>query len=184
MTFDVIIIGGGPSGCSAAIQLAGRGYRVALLEQKNYPTHKLCGEFLSTEVRAMLGRLGVLESILQADARPIGRAVFSSSKDGSFAVGLPGQALGLSRNTLDFLLFLRARELGARCVDGAAVHDIAGDLNAGFEVSTRTQRYRGRMVIGAFGKRSRRDGALDRTFLQRIEPYTGFKAQYEGRGVP
>lgn len=184
MTFDVIIIGGGPAGCSAAIQLASRGLRVALLEQKNYPVQKLCGEFLSTEVHALLKRVGVLDAVLQADARPIRRAVFSSSRNGSFTVDLPGQALGISRYCLDFLLFLRARELGTHCIDGAAVHGIEGNLEAGFEVSTRGQQFRARVVVGAFGKRSRIDGVLDRAFLQRREPFSAFKAHYEGMEVP
>ena len=34
-TFDVVVIGGGISGCSTAFQLARRGLKVALLEKDN-----------------------------------------------------------------------------------------------------------------------------------------------------
>ena len=57
---DVAIVGGGLAGCSAAIQLAAAGHKVLLLEKKTYPVHKLCGEFLSPEVKGALQRLGVL----------------------------------------------------------------------------------------------------------------------------
>ena len=47
--FDVIIVGGGPAGSSAAIHSAARGARVLLAEQKRFPREKLCGEFISPE---------------------------------------------------------------------------------------------------------------------------------------
>jgi flavin-dependent dehydrogenase len=41
--FDVAILGAGPAGSSAAIQLAGKGYSVALLDKEQFPREKLCG---------------------------------------------------------------------------------------------------------------------------------------------
>ena len=61
--FDVVVIGGGVAGCSAAITLAQQGTRVALVEAKAYPHHKVCGEVLSPGCVPMLERLGVLEAI-------------------------------------------------------------------------------------------------------------------------
>src|ERR687887_417265 len=64
--FDVIIVGGGPAGASAAIHLAGRGARVLLAEQKRFPREKLCGEFISPECLEHFARLGVLERMTLA----------------------------------------------------------------------------------------------------------------------
>src|SRR5918993_2383219 len=58
--YDVIIVGGGPAGSSAAIHLARAGGRVLLAEQERFPRAKLCGEFISPECLAHFGRLGVL----------------------------------------------------------------------------------------------------------------------------
>jgi menaquinone-9 beta-reductase len=45
--FDVIIIGAGPGGSSAAYLLARSGVRVALIDKANFPRDKLCGGMLS-----------------------------------------------------------------------------------------------------------------------------------------
>jgi menaquinone-9 beta-reductase len=45
--FDVIIIGAGPGGTSAAYLLANAGMRVALLDKAIFPRNKLCGGMLS-----------------------------------------------------------------------------------------------------------------------------------------
>ena len=45
--FDVLIVGAGPAGASAAFILANNGYRVAVIEKKRFLRFKLCGELLS-----------------------------------------------------------------------------------------------------------------------------------------
>ena len=44
---DVVVIGGGPAGCSTAIGLSRLGYNVVLCDQAKFPRDKVCGEFLS-----------------------------------------------------------------------------------------------------------------------------------------
>ena len=51
---DIIIIGGGLAGLTSAIQLARAGLSVLLLEKHSYPLHKVCGEYVSNEVRPFL----------------------------------------------------------------------------------------------------------------------------------
>ena len=59
MTYDLIIVGGGPAGCAAAITAARLGAKVLLIERGHFPRHKVCGEFVSAEslakVHAPLG---------------------------------------------------------------------------------------------------------------------------------
>src|SRR5713101_397396 len=59
--YDLIIIGGGPAGTSAAISAARGGASVLLLERGRFPHHKVCGEFVSAE------SLGLLTSLLDPD---------------------------------------------------------------------------------------------------------------------
>ena len=42
-TFDVVVIGAGPAGSSAAIRLARNGARVALVDRAQFPRDKPCG---------------------------------------------------------------------------------------------------------------------------------------------
>jgi menaquinone-9 beta-reductase len=184
MTYDVIIVGAGLAGCSAAIQLAAQGIQVLLLEQARYPTHRLCGEFLSVEVIAAFEQLGILERVRAAGAHPIRRAFLTTSSGASFHRELPGTALGLSRYRLDQILFERSQSVGATAQDGTAVKSIAGNFQDGFTVSTSQGEFRGRMVIGAFGKRSTLDLSLKRDFVKRRSPWVACKAHYTGLDLP
>ncbi len=184
MMYDVIIIGAGLAGCSTAIQLAQRGHRVLLLEQQRYPTHKLCGEFLSVEVQETFEHLGVLDAVQTAGAVPIHRAWLTTATGQSFHSELPGVALGLSRYQLDLMLMQRAEALGATCQDGTVVTAVTGDLEQGFTVTTPQERFTARMVMGAYGKRSGLDRSLTRPFVQRSFPFVAFKAHYTGIALP
>src|SRR6266404_2265904 len=63
--YDLIIIGGGPAGTSAAITAARGGAGVLLLERGRFPRHKVCGEFVSAE------SLGLLSELLHHDHAPL-----------------------------------------------------------------------------------------------------------------
>ena len=184
MTYDVLIIGGGLAGCSAAIQLAERGRRVLVLEKQRYPAHKLCGEFLSVEVQAMFEKLGVSEAVWKAGARPIDHTVITTTDGPVFESALPGTALGLSRYALDRLLFDRARAVGADAQDGVAARAVEGSLDEGFAVATTEGSFSARLVLGAYGKRGLLDRKLERPFLQARSPFVAFKAHYEGIALP
>ncbi|ELS34205.1 MULTISPECIES: NAD(P)/FAD-dependent oxidoreductase [Pseudanabaena] len=180
MNYDAIAIGAGLSGCSAAIQLAKLGYRVLLLEQGNYPMHKLCGEFLSIEVTAAFENLGIWERVLKVGAHPIHRAYLTTSGGASFRSSLPSTALGLSRYQLDLILFQRAQDLNVTCLDNTKVTNVTGNLEAGFQVHTNKGNFSGRLVLGAFGKRSSLDRILDRPFSQKRSPWIAYKGHFTG----
>lgn len=125
--YDAIIVGGGPAGSSAATCLATGGARVLVLEEKRMPREKLCGEFITPECFPTLERLHVMDRMLAAGARKIRRVclvaangtavnakVSEMSKDASWA-------MSLSRGRFDQILFDRAREAGAVCLEAIAV---------------------------------------------------------------
>ena len=55
--FDVAIIGAGPAGSAAAIELARAGRRTLLIEKKRFPREKVCGGCLSGPATARLRQL-------------------------------------------------------------------------------------------------------------------------------
>lgn len=127
--FDVIIAGGGPAGSSAAINLATRGARVLLLEQKKFPRPKLCGEFISPECIGLFESLGVADQMIAALPSKLSETVFYSRSGHRAPVpsewfGSTGIALGLSRAEMDERLLRRAIDAGARVSEETQVTNL------------------------------------------------------------
>lgn len=59
MTTDVLIVGGGPAGLAAALALRQRGAAVTVLDARQPPIDKACGEGLMPDSRRELTQLGV-----------------------------------------------------------------------------------------------------------------------------
>ena len=178
--YDVIIAGGGLAGCSAAIALAQAGRSVLVLEKDRMPRDKLCGEFLSTEVSELCDQLGVLGRLTAGRSRDIRRLLATSPGGPVFTALLPGPAMGVSRHTLDAAFVDRAREAGADVREETAVESISGSMARGFTVSFDRSSARGRVVLGAHGRRDLLDRRLHRTFLHDTSPYVAFKAHFVG----
>jgi len=79
---DVVIIGAGPAGSSAAITLARLGYSVALLDKEQFPREKLCGDFINPSNWPILRVLGVEREVLtRARQRVTGFRITSVAGD-------------------------------------------------------------------------------------------------------
>jgi geranylgeranyl reductase family protein len=166
--YDTIIVGGGPAGSSAAISLAQQGARVLVLEEKQMPREKLCGEFIAPECFPTLNRLGVMQRMLEAGAQKINRVslVVTSGKSvqtqlSEMSDGDATWAMSLSRARFDQILFDRARESGAVCLEGFAVSGCAFDDRGactveGLALKEGTKfRFRAPVIIDASGRNSR-----------------------------
>jgi len=116
--FDAIVIGAGPAGATAAIRLAEAGWSVALVEKRDYPRRKVCGECIAATNLPLLDALGVGEAFREI-AGPELRRVGLYVGERTIVAPLPpldagphrwGRALG--REHLDTLLLNRASALG------------------------------------------------------------------------
>jgi geranylgeranyl reductase family protein len=56
---DVLIVGAGPSGCSAALTLQRSGLTVAIVDKAEFPRDKCCGDGLTTSALRQLERIGL-----------------------------------------------------------------------------------------------------------------------------
>lgn len=63
MQYDILIIGGGPAGSSAAITAARAGLKVALFEKSAYGRDKVCGDGLTPRAIAALNELRIDHSV-------------------------------------------------------------------------------------------------------------------------
>ncbi len=55
--FDILIVGAGPAGSSAALCLAGSGLRIAVFDKARFPRNKTCGDGLTHDVIKQLGMI-------------------------------------------------------------------------------------------------------------------------------
>jgi flavin-dependent dehydrogenase len=82
---DVIVIGGGPAGSTAATLLAQQGFSVTLLERERFPRFQI-GESLLPYNNDLFDRLGVTDQLLEGDFFPKFGAYFVTG-DGSVGYG-------------------------------------------------------------------------------------------------
>lgn len=173
---DVIIVGGGLAGLTAALHLLRAGLRVIVIEKYPFPRHKVCGEYISNEVLPYLQWLGADPAVLQP-AR-INRVMVSAVSGKSVEAQLPLGGFGISRYTLDHFLMQQMVAAG-----GVLLEDTVNDIcfeNDRFTVSTACgEQLKARFVIGAYGKRSALDQLLARDFTQK-SPWLAVKSHYEG----
>jgi flavin-dependent dehydrogenase len=181
--FDVAIIGAGIGGTSAAIKLAQSGCKLLLLEAGSFPRHKVCGEFLSPESRAIFQRLGVLNAIENAGAHPVAKAALYSSAgtDDVARIPLTSPALGLSRYKLDEILWRAARQVGAVCYDQSRVRsiEVTGEY---FEITAHGSSWKVRHVLDATG-RARLSMRCENAESQ-APRFLGLKAHFQSRELP
>jgi geranylgeranyl reductase family protein len=150
--FDAVVVGAGPGGSMAALELASGGARVALVDKAQFPRDKACGDLVGPRGVALLTERGLAPEryLALGDMEVIGpgggRVVLPARSGRDY----PGVAWAVPRRDLDDLVRraavaagaeqVRARATGVRSEDGAITVALAGapDLRA-------------RVVIGADG---------------------------------
>jgi 2-polyprenyl-6-methoxyphenol hydroxylase-like FAD-dependent oxidoreductase len=105
------------------LALRRRDVPVTVWEAGRYPRHRVCGEFISGRGQDALQRLGLLERLTAAGARPARTAAFGTARRMSPALPLPRPALCLSREILDALLAGEFRRAGGDLREGARWRD-------------------------------------------------------------
>jgi flavin-dependent dehydrogenase len=160
---DVAVIGGGPSGSTAAALLARRGYRVIALEKARHPRFHI-GESLLPMNLPIFERLGVLDKVRALGVFKPG-ADFEADNERGYNTYAFARAIGASpphafqvwRQDFDKMLYEHARECGADAREG---HEVVGFEQCGpretrLDVNTddgRSYRVRTRYVVDASGR--------------------------------
>jgi menaquinone-9 beta-reductase len=173
---DVIIIGGGLAGLTAAIHLSKKGLKVTLIEKTEFPRHKVCGEYISNEVLPYLLWLDL--DILQSNSQQISSFKFTTQNGKIARTKLPLGGFGISRYMLDNILYKKALSNGCTILK-ETVAAISFE-NDEFSVTTHNQILYSKLVLGAFGKRSNIDQFLARDFITKKSPWLAVKAHYSG----
>jgi flavin-dependent dehydrogenase len=162
---DVLVVGGGPAGSSIAHALATRGIDVMVVDRARFPRPKPCAEYLSPQASRILARMGALDEVERSGAAALaGIRVYAPNGSviaGDFVAkhgyhGFRDRGLSVRREILDDILLSRARDAGARVVEGAKVTDLLSEASGRvcgvrMTVDDSSLEVRARVVVGADG---------------------------------
>ena len=164
---EVIVVGAGPSGATAATMLARQGHDVLLLDRQSFPRDKICGDGVPMGVIEMMGRMGMRDKVQTAEAcgdfNRIDQMRLVSPKghtlDAPLLSGQYGEHSYVApRIVIDALLQGHAVESGADfqaaqvqepIVENGRVVGVRAKM--GTNGRSQTVDYRARLVIGADG---------------------------------
>jgi len=164
---EVIVVGAGPSGATAATILAQQGHDVLLLDRQDFPRDKICGDAIPNGVISIMNRLGMAEKVQVAEQRgefnaltqvrlvsPKGHTVDAPLKDGEDGT----KSYVAPRMYLDAVIQEQAVESGVEFRQAQAQAPILEDgkvvgirAKVGSNGSTKTVDFRSQLVIGADG---------------------------------
>lgn len=163
MNPEIIVVGAGPAGCAAAIELAQKGHRVLLMDKEEFPRNKVCGDAIAPMGLEILRALGLKEKLEKTDFYKIDGFRFTSLKGRVLNVGLQSKRLDLRtlvapRLLLDAMLKEHAVACGAKFLKAKAIAPVqtCGRV-AGVRAVVaggKSVEFRSRILIGADGSNS------------------------------
>lgn len=159
-TADVLVLGLGPAGSSAAAEAARRGAKVIALDRKREPGVPVqCAEFVPAMIGIDVGELnGALRQAIQS------MATFVEDDAADVQPNFPGHML--DRAAFDASLAQKAAASGAQLRFASVVKRISRD---GVVELADGARLRARVIVGADGPRSRAGAAIGSVNAELVE---------------
>jgi menaquinone-9 beta-reductase len=123
---DVVVVGAGPAGASCAYWLADAGWDVVVVEKKQFPREKTCGDGLTPRAVRQLADMGLEGALVEAGAHRFGglRAYgFGQFIEMPWPAhpNFPDYGYTITRHDLDGLVAGHAAQAGATLLQGTEV---------------------------------------------------------------
>jgi geranylgeranyl reductase family protein len=162
VSYDVIVVGGGPAGSSAAWRAASGGARVLLCDKAQFPRDKPCGDGLTPRAVASIASLGLeneLKAYNRVDKLRVNGANRTLTFDWPASDDFPDHGYVIARTDLDEMLLRHAQSAGAEVREGVSVLGpiVEGGVVRGVQArhNGTTEELRAGIVIAADGASSR-----------------------------
>jgi len=117
--YDIIIIGAGPAGSTAALYANKLGLKTILLDKTSFPRDKICGDALSGKSVRYMRDLNILDEVPRLNGSRINRITFGSPAHKQFDINLAQSkdpekiksGFVIPRETFDDFLFKNAKNI-------------------------------------------------------------------------
>lgn len=147
MTYDAIVVGGGPGGSTAAWRLARAGLSTALVDAARFPRVKLCAGWVTPLVWA---ELELDPASYPLTLQPFSRATLELDGASHETVWDHTVSYGIVRREFDHFLLERAREAGAEIFEGARISRVERRAGA-LVIDTPRGEFAAPILVGAGG---------------------------------
>jgi menaquinone-9 beta-reductase len=160
-TYDLIVVGGGPAGSSAAWRASTSGARVLLLDKAEFPRDKPCGDGLTPRAVRSIGEIGLgneLKRFNRVDRLRVHGAGRTLEFTWPASDGFPDHGYVVARTDLDELMLRHAQAAGTEVREGtrATAPIVEGGMVRGVVAKTTgvSEEIRASAVIAADGASS------------------------------
>jgi len=162
--YDICIIGAGPAGSTCAYYLTQKGFQPLVLEKKEFPRDKICGDAFTQRTHVHLERMGVMQKLIEENkGRWTSQGGLISPRGitytgDSFAETKLHLVIAVKREIMDEMLIKAAIKAGSELIENYPVKEVAFDNNEGYWVikskQVEQEVYHARIIVIADGSSS------------------------------